>query len=214
LGKSAIILAGGVSSRFGQDKGLLQLANKPLITHVLDAISTIVDEKMVVASSKVQAENYAKALGSDVNVLIDVDDAQSPLVGALTGFKEAHGRYALLLSCDTPFVSRDVVSLLFEVCINRNAVIPRWPNGYIEPLQAVYCTKPAYEAAKNALSEGKLNMQSMVDRLRSVRYVSTLALEQLDLELRTFFNINTPLDLRNAENTLKRSNSHSLSLSK
>ena len=214
MDKSAIILAGGVSGRFGQDKGLLQLANKPLIKHVLDAISTLVDEKMVVASSKVQAENYAKVLGSDVNVLIDVGDAQSPLVGALTGFKEAHGRYALLLSCDTPFVSRDVISLLFELCINRYAVIPRWPNGYIEPLQAVYCTKPAYEAAKNALSEGKLNVQSMVDRLRGVRYVSTLVLEQLDLELRTFFNINTPLDLRNAENMLKRSNSHSLSLSK
>ena len=214
MDKSAIILAGGFSHRFGQDKGLLQLANKPLIKYVLDAISTLVDEKMVVASSKVQAENYANVLGSDVNVLIDVDDAQSPLVGALTGFKEAHGEYALLLPCDTPLVSRDVISLLFELCINRNAVIPRWPNGYIEPLQAVYCTKPAYEAAKNALSEGKLNMQSMVDRLRVVRYVSTLVLEQLDLELRTFFNINTPLDLRNAENMLKRSNSHSLSLSK
>ena len=57
-------------------------------------------------------------------------------------------------------------------------------------------------------------MQSMVDRLRGVRYVSTLVLEQLDPELRTFFNINMPLDLRNAENMLKRSNSHSLSLSK
>jgi molybdopterin-guanine dinucleotide biosynthesis protein A len=203
LDKSAIILAGGFSSRFGQDKGLLQLANKPLIKHVLDAISTLVDEKMVVASSKVQAENYAKVLGSDVNVLIDVDDAQSPLVGALTGFKEAHGRYALLLSCDTPFVSNDVVSLLFELCINRYAVIPRWPNGYIEPLQAVYCAKPAYEAAKNALSEGKLNMQSMVDRLRSVRYVSTLVLQQLDPGLRTFFNINTLLDLRRAESMLR-----------
>jgi molybdopterin-guanine dinucleotide biosynthesis protein A len=204
LDKSAIILAGGVSSRFGQDKGLLQLANKPLIKHVLDAISTIVDEKMVVASSKVQAENYANVLGSDVNVLIDVDDAQSPLIGALTGFKEAHGRYALLLSCDTPFVSNDVISLLFELCINRNAVIPRWPNGYIEPLQAVYCAKPACEAAKNALSEGKLNMQSMVDRLCSVRYVSTLVLQQLDPELRTFFNINTPLDLKKAELMFKR----------
>jgi molybdopterin-guanine dinucleotide biosynthesis protein A len=204
LDKSAIILAGGVSSRFGQDKGLLQLANKPLVRHVLDAISTLVDEKMVVASSKVQAENYAKVLGSDVNVLIDVDDAQSPLVGALTGFKEAHGRYALLLSCDTPFVSRDVVSLLFELCINRNAVIPRWPNGYIEPLQTVYCAKPAYEATKNALSEGKLNMQSMIDRLRSVRYVSTLVLQQLDPGLRTFFNVNTLLDLRRAESMLRR----------
>jgi len=199
LDKSAIILAGGVSSRFGQDKGLLQLANKPLIKHVLDAISTLVDEKMVVASSKVQAENYAKVLGSDFNVLIDVDDGHGPLVGALTGFKEAHGRYALLLSCDTPFVSKDVIPLLFELCINRYAVIPRWPNGYIEPLQAVYCAKPAYEAAKNALSEGKLNLRSMVDKLRGVRYVSTLVLQQLDPDLRTFINVNTPLDLKKAE---------------
>jgi len=211
LGNSAIILAGGFSSRFGQDKGLLQLADKPLIKHVLDAINNIVDEKIVVASSKVQAENYANVLGSDVNVLIDVDDAQSPLVGALTGFKEAHGEYALLLPCDTPLVSRDVVSLLFEVCINRNAVIPRWPNGYIEPLQAVYCTKPAYEAAKNALGEGKLNIQSMVNKLHGVRYVSTLVLQQIDPELRTFFNINTPLDLKKAETMLKRSSSRSLS---
>jgi len=203
LDRSAIILAGGFSSRFGQDKGLLQFANKPLIGHVLDAIGTLVDEKMVVASSKVQAENYVKVLGSDVNVFIDMDDAQSPLVGALTGFKEAHGRYALLLSCDTPFVSRDVVSLLFELCINRNAVVPRWPNGYTEPLQAVYCAKPAYEASKNSLSEGKLNMQSMVDRLRGVRYVSTLVLQQLDPGLRTFFNVNTLLDLKRAESMLR-----------
>ena len=204
MDKSAIILAGGFSHRFGQDKGLLQLANKPLIEYVLDAISTLVDEKMVVASSKVQAENYAKVLGSDFNVLIDVDDVQSPLVGALTGFKEAHGRYALLLSCDTPFVSNDVISLLFELCINRYAVIPRWPNGYIEPLQAVYCTKLALEAAKNALSEGKLNLRSMVDKLRGVRYVSTLVLQQLDPDLRTFINVNTPLDLKKAELMFKR----------
>ncbi len=204
MDKSVIILAGGFSSRFGQDKGLLQLANKPLIKHILAAVSTLVDEKVVVASSKVQAENYAKVLDSDVNVLVDAGDAQSPLVGALTGFKETHGTYALLLSCDTPFVSRDVVSLLFELCINRYAVIPRWPNGYIEPLQAVYCAKPTYEAAENALSEGKLNMQSMVDRMRGVRYVSTLVLQQLDPELKTFFNVNMPLDLKKAELMFKR----------
>jgi len=204
LDKSAIILAGGFSSRFGQDKGLLQLANKPLIRHVLDAINNIVDEKILVASSSVQAENYANVVDSNIHILIDVDDAQSPLVGALTGFKQAHGKYAVLLPCDTPLVSRDVVSLLFELCINRYAVIPRWPNGYIEPLQAVYCTKPAYEAAKNALSEGKLNLQSLVDRLHGVRYVSTLVLQQLDPELRTFFNINTPLDLKKAEFMFRR----------
>ena len=213
LDKSAIILTGGFSSRFGQDKGLLQLANKPLIKHVLDAINNIVDEKIVVTSSKNQAEQYIKTLESDVNVLVDngIIKTQSPLIGALTGFQEAHGRYALLLPCDTPLVSRSVLSLLFELCINRNAVIPRWPNGYIEPLQAVYCTKPAYEAAKNALGEGKLNIQSMVNKLHGVRYVSTLVLQQIDPELRTFFNINTPLDLKKAETMLKRSSSRSLS---
>jgi len=206
LDKSAIVLAGGFSSRFGRDKGLLQLANKPLIRHVLEAISTIVDEKMVVVSSKVQAESYAKVVGSNVNVIIDASDVQSPLVGALTGFKEAGGKYSLVLPCDTPLASRDVISLLFELCIDKSAVIPRWPNGYIEPLQAVYCTKPACEAAEEALSEGELNMRSMVDRLQDVRYVSTLVLQQLDPELKTFFNINTPMDLKKAEFMLRRRN--------
>jgi molybdopterin-guanine dinucleotide biosynthesis protein A len=203
LDKSAIILAGGFSSRFGQDKGVLSLANKPLIKHILDATSTLTDEKIIVVSSKGQAENYAKIIGSHINILVDAEELHCPLIGALTGFKEAHGEYALLLPCDTPLISKDIISFLFELCIDRNAVIPRWPNGYIEPLQAVYCTKPAQEAAKTALGKGELNIRSMVDRLRGVRYVSTLVLQQLDPELKTFFNINTPLDLRKAEFMLK-----------
>jgi molybdopterin-guanine dinucleotide biosynthesis protein A len=203
LEKSAVILAGGFSRRFGQDKGLLPLANKPLIEHVLDTIDKIVDEKIVVVSSKTQAENYTKVLDSKVKVVVDDDNVQSPLVGALKGFKEASNEYALLLPCDTPLLSKDVLSLLLDLCPNKNAVIPRWPNGYIEPLQAVYCTKPALEAAKKALSEGKMNMQSMVDKLRGVRYVSTLVLRQLDPELKSFFNVNTPMDLRKAEAMLR-----------
>jgi len=204
LDKSAIILAGGFSSRFGQDKGLLQLAEKPIIRHILDVVDTIVDESIIVVSSKSQAEKYSHVVDSRINVFIDEEDAHGPLMGALTGFKRACGRYSLLLPCDTPFLSKDALSLLLELCINRNAVIPRWPNGYIEPLQAVYRTKPACEAAKNALSEGRLNVRSMVDRLRGVRYVSTLALQELDPELRTFFNINTLMDLKRAELMLKR----------
>jgi molybdopterin-guanine dinucleotide biosynthesis protein A len=207
LDRSAIILVGGFSSRFGQDKGLLFLADKPLAKYVLDAVNNTVDEKILVTSSKDQAENYREVLGSDVKVLIDrtsIDRAQSPLVGALAGFKEAHGRHTLLLPCDTPFISRDVISLLFELCMDRNAVIPRWPNGCVEPLQAVYRSEPAYEAARSALNEGKLNMLSMIDKLLSVRYVSTLVLEQIDQELTTFFNINNISDLKKAEKILKQ----------
>jgi len=203
LDKSAIILAGGFSRRFGQDKGLLSLADKPLVKHTFDAVNNIVDEKILVVGSKKQVDNYKRILGSETNIVVDVANVQSPLVGALTGFGEARGTYSLLLSCDTPFLNRKVLSLLLELCPNKNAVIPRWPNGYIEPLQAVYCTKLAFEAAEKALKCGCLNLQSMVDRLGNVRYVSTLVLQQFDPELRTFFNVNTPLDLKRAELLLK-----------
>jgi molybdopterin-guanine dinucleotide biosynthesis protein A len=202
LSKSAVILAGGSSNRFGQDKGLLQLGGKPLVRHVLDRMGRVADERMVVVSSKVQAEKYAKAVGPIANIVVDSTDLRCPLIGALTGLEKACGEHTLLLSCDAPFVCRDVISLLFDLCIAKNAAIPRWPSGYVEPLQAVYSTKTAAEAAKNALSEGKMNMQSMIDKLRGVRYVSTLVLEQLDPELRTFFNVNSPLDMRKAENML------------
>ena len=207
MDKSAIILAGGFSSRFGQDKGLLPLLKKPLIKHVLDATKGIVDETIIVVSSESQTENFAKVVDSNVNIFVDIDDVQSPLIGASTGFRKTQGEYSLLLPCDTPLVSTKILLLLFELCTNRNAVIPRWPNGYIEPLQAVYRTKPALETAESALSEGKFDMRSMVDRLGGVRYISTLVLQQLDPKLRTFFNVNTSLDLKKAESMLKRTRS-------
>jgi molybdopterin-guanine dinucleotide biosynthesis protein A len=179
------------------------LAGEPLIKHILDKVDNIVDEKIVVVSSKLQAENFTKAIDSSVNVLVDKGEVRSPLVGALAGFEMARGKYVSLLPCDTPLASTDVLLFLFELCISKNAVIPRWSNGYIEPLQAVYYTKSALEAAKNALDQGKLNMQSMVDRLQSVRYISTLVLKQLDPDLRTFVNVNTPLDLKKAQLILK-----------
>ena len=211
MDRSAIILAGGFSSRFGQDKGLLILAKRPLIRHVLNATKDIIDETIIVVSSESQAEDYAKVVDSNVRILVDADDVQSPLIGASTGFRKTRGEYSLLLPCDTPLVSSKILSLLFELCTSRNAVIPRWPNGYSEPLQAVYRIKPALEAAESALNQGKLDIRSMVNKLAGVRYVSTLVLKQLDPKLKTFFNVNTSLDLKKAESILKSRNPHSTS---
>ena len=202
--RTAIILAGGSSTRFGQDKGFLPLANKPIIQYILNTTKKLVDEQIIVVNSRTQAENYKQNLHAETKILIDAENIQTPLIGAFTGFEAAEGEYSLLLPCDVPFVSKDALSLLLDLCPNRTAVIPRWPSGYIEPLQAVYATRSASEASRKTLSEGKLRMQAMIDSLHGVRYVSTLVLEQLDPNLTTFFNINTPLDLKRAEAMLAK----------
>jgi len=211
LGASAIVLAGGLSSRFGRDKGLLELCGRPLISYVLDALTGIVDEKIVVVSSKEQLSRYSdRVLSKNARIVPDRSSIHSPLMGALTGFEETSQEYTLLLPCDTPFISRDVLSLLLELCKGQNACIPRWPDGYVEPLQAAYCKEAALKASSAALAKCALNVQAMVDTLRCVRYVSTLVLRQVDQELRTFFNVNTPLDLRTAERTIDKGRPKSL----
>jgi molybdopterin-guanine dinucleotide biosynthesis protein A len=54
-------------------------------------------------------------------------------------------------------------------------------------------------------------VRAMIEKLSGVRYVSTLVIQQLDPELRTFFNVNTPADLKNAM-TLTKPNSESVRL--
>ena len=198
-----MVLAGGFSKRFGRDKGLVELAGKPLVLHVLDRMFGVVNETLVVVSSDNQKAAFEHTLGQRTRVIIDKREEKSPLIGALTGFKCVQGEYSLLLPCDTPFVSSNIASLLLDLCINRSAVIPRWPNGYIEPLQAVYHTKSALTAARAALEQEKLGLRSMIASLKGVRYVSTMILQQLDPELLTFFNVNNPRDLRKAESILK-----------
>jgi len=166
-------------------------------------VSKVADEVLVVVSSEEQKNKFETILEEKANLVIDKDDSQSPLVGAITGFESANAEYSLLLPCDTPLVSTQIVQFLLDMCTNRSAAIPRWPSGYIEPLQAVYRTESALTAAKTALKQGKMNMRSMIDNLRGVRYVSTMVLEQLEPDLLTFFNVNAPQDLKKAESILK-----------
>jgi len=197
------VLAGGYSSRFGEDKGMVTLAGKPLIGHVVDAIRNIVDETIVVTSSAERAAKYETIVPDFVKFVEDIRGSNGPLIGALTGFGVASSKYALVLPFDTPFVSQEIVALLFELCINRSAVIPRWPNGQIEPLHAVYQVQFAMTAAEAAVAEGRLDMRGMIERMRGVRFVSTIAIQEFDPELQVFFNINTPLDLKKAASMIK-----------
>jgi molybdopterin-guanine dinucleotide biosynthesis protein A len=200
---SAIVVAGGVSKRFGQDKGLVRLAKKPLVLHVVDKLTSVVDEVIVVVNSETQMKEFSEAINERARVTVDSVGVQTPLAGALTGFEAVQNEYTLLLACDTPFLSPEILRFLLEVCVNKSAAIPRWSNGNIEPLHASYHAQTAAKTAKTAIGNGKLDMRAMVEGMQNVRYVSTMVLQQLNPKLTTFFNINSPYDLRQAEAMIK-----------
>lgn len=199
MNRAVVILAGGLSRRFGEDKCLKKLADRALIAHVLNRVSSVADEKLIVVSSEAQKSGLSGSSQLDATIVKDRYEGHSPLVGALTGFEAVQAECALLLPCDAAFVSAEIADLLLELCASKSAVIPRWPNGYIEPLQAAYNVVHASEAARAALKEGKRDMLAMVAHLRGIRYVSTLVLQQYDEKLTTFLNINTVADWKKAE---------------
>jgi molybdopterin-guanine dinucleotide biosynthesis protein A len=157
----------------------------------------------VVTNSRERVKEYRSIVGEHVRLVVDQGIFTGPLVGALTGFSGASGTLSMLLPFDTPFVSQEVASLLFELCHSKAAVIPRWPNSQIEPLQAVYNTTLALEAAKAALAAGRMDMRGMIERIHGVRFVSTLVISQLDPDLQTFFNVNNRNDLVKASMMIK-----------
>jgi molybdopterin-guanine dinucleotide biosynthesis protein A len=202
LNRSAIIICGGLSKRFGKNKRLFELLGKPLISYVIHEVNHIVDEVIVVVASEEQKKVLTNQLSSSVRIIIDEYALRAPIVGALTGFKYALGKYSLLLPCDTPLISRKVILLLFKLAYGLEAVIPKWPNNYIEPLQAVYQTKPAYKASLEAVNSKKMRMKNMIMHMNNLLYISTTIIQKIDPTFNTFLNINTPEDLRKIAKTL------------
>ncbi len=144
LDKSVIILAVDSSSKFGEDKGLLILDNKPLLKYVVDAVKGIAEEIIIVTTSKERADSYAKIVSPKVRFVCDADESMGLLGAALAGFEAAEGKYSLLLPFDSPFVSQDVVTLLFDCGVGKSADIARSPDCEVEALHAVYNTKVGF----------------------------------------------------------------------
>lgn len=198
LDRSAIILAGDSSAKFEGDKGTLDLNGKPLISHVVDVSNDLADEVIVVVNSQKRADLYAEVLSPEIKFVVNDYELKGELAGVLAGFEAAKGEYSTLLPFDSPFVSPEVMNLLFDCCIGKAADIPRSTDMECNPLHAVYHTKQALQAAKEALAENETDVQAMVERLRGVRYMSLMVIEQLDPDLKTFFRVKTSFDLKKA----------------
>jgi molybdopterin-guanine dinucleotide biosynthesis protein A len=199
MDRSAVILAFSNSS-LSEDKGLWDMNGKPLIGHTVDSIKAIVDEVVVIVDSQARADAYAKVVAPNTKFAIDPEKMNNPVAAALTGLKTAQGDYVMFLPYDSPFISKDIALLLFECGIGKSATVPRTPDCEVEAFHAVYRRSVAVEAAEKSVSEGISDLEVMVEHMRGVRYISTMVIEELDPELKTFIKINSPMDSKRLAN--------------
>jgi molybdopterin-guanine dinucleotide biosynthesis protein A len=202
--RTAIILAGGDSTRMKRDKGLLDLAGEPLVCRVVDGVSGVVDETVVIVGSVEQQGEYSAVLGDRAEILIDVYGNGSPLVGAITGLQRARGEYALITACDMPFVSPDVVRWIFAESVGHDGVTFEWPNGWIEPFFAIYRVGPSMRIARELFEEKNMRLRMVLRRLPDVKHIPMDALRERDPGLLTFFDMDTEEAIVEAEKILEK----------
>lgn len=186
-----LILAGGFSKRIAGKKALLKISGKPMIQHVAERASSLSEE--LVISYKTGGKELKKVLPGAQLVLDKWDEK-----GALTGIRSASptikSEYVALLACDCPFIKPEVIKILFKAAIGHDGAILSWPNGRIEPLQAVYRTKSLRRATEQAWKSGKMSVRAVLQGL-DVVYLNPEELKEVDPELLSFININSPDDI-------------------
>ena len=171
-----------------------------MVRRVVDRVSGMSDESIVVVARNASRTDYVKVLPGFARVINDEPEGKGPIVGIVTGLKTMESQYAIVLSCDIPFVNKDVIQLLLERSSGADAVIPRSKTGHLEPLQAIYRREPVLRRAEEALLRRELSPTSVIFKLAKVVYVSIEdEIRAIDPELRTFFNVNTREDVAKAE---------------
>lgn len=189
---TGIILAGGKSQRMGQDKGLMILSNKPLISYAIEALKPLVTEILIVANSS----DYDQF---GYRVVNDLLPNSGPLGGLVTGLSHSKSERNMVLSCDTPFISSDLLSFLLTGVQRHEVVVPLY-DGYVQPLAGLY-DKSCLSQLRALVNSGQLKMRRAVQQLNCREVVID---ESLDFYSESLFkNINTPEALEEAELMLK-----------
>lgn len=187
------IQAGGQSRRMGRDKGLVPLAGRPMIEHLLARLEGLGDEILITTN---RPDDYA-FLG--LRMASDQVPGAGALAGLQTALLAARGQTVLVLACDMPFVSRPLLEHLLRLAPRAEVVVPRWEGTY-QPLHAVYARNclPAIQAALERDDMRMISFYSQVDVLT----VEEPDLARLDPDGRSFLNVNTPAELAEAERLL------------
>lgn len=188
---TGVVLAGGHSRRLGLDKALLTTASgETLIAHVVRALTACCTEVLLA----VDRPGRPLPEGVTARVVVDAVLDRGPLGGISSGLRAAAEQRCLVVACDLPFVQPALLELLLRER-DGQAVVPR-AEGRVQPLMALY-QKACLPAIEAMLDDGELRVDRLLTRVH-VTYVEEPELREVDPDLRSFFNINRPEDLRRA----------------
>ena len=208
---TGVILAGGTSRRMGQNKALIQLGDDSLIGHVIHHICLVVDELLLITNTPNEYAHLGLPMHSDI-----VPDAGA-LGGIYTGLMSAAYDTVLCVACDSPFLVPKLLTYLVSVLDNYDAVIP-WTDSInkdigvtnpshgtdemiLQTLCAVY-SKRCLPIIELMLQESELRVHALQERA-SIKCISPEVWRAFDPDGISFFNINTPADLAQANAYLK-----------
>lgn len=197
---SAAILAGGRSTRMGVDKALLRLtATGPaLIELVLAAVRTVADDVTIVVN-----DGRLDFLGARTT------PDQIPGAGALGGIYSAVAAakhdHCLVVACDMPFLNPALLAAMATAPRDYDVLAPLLPvrehrqgtaAGVYETLHAIY-GRAALPAMRERLDAGEYRIVGFFPAVRVAAFPFE-HVRQVDPQLRSFFNANTPERLAEA----------------
>jgi molybdopterin-guanine dinucleotide biosynthesis protein A len=195
---TGIILAGGSSTRIGENKAFLQLGSRSVIEHTISRVLEVVDDLLLVAND---VEEYRDLCVEPGKLVQDVIPYRGPLGGILSGLEISTTSINLIVACDMPFLHPLLLNFLLRQIHGYDAVIPITEAGP-EPLHAVY-TQSCLPAIREAVSQGETRVISFFDQVK-IKYVGRETLQFYDPEDLSLFNINTLEDLERARGIMEK----------
>ena len=183
---SAVILAGGRSSRMGRDKAFLKIDGQTLLSRQI-ALARSAGAEAVYLSGR-PATDYS---ATGCPVLMDAFPGCGPLAGVERGLATSRTPWLLVLAVDLPAINAEFLARLLRSCSKTGAGIPRL-NGQIEPLLACY-PRAAQAEAGTRLAAGNHSVADFARYCVESRLAAFLDLPAA--EAPHFSNWNSPQDL-------------------
>ena len=191
---TGIILAGGRSRRFEEDKSKILLAGVPMLEWVRRGLERHCVEVILVVA------RGGRHPDSDLEVWEDLVAGKGVIGGILTGLEKAKTPWIFAAGCDLPFLRQEMADLLLRSRKGGDVVVPRTDRGY-EPLRAIY-NKKCLPAIRRRVEQDDLKVDHFFGDVKT-REIPEDQLRMADPDLISFFNINLKDDLDRAETLIR-----------